>query len=145
MVAIVRCPHCSGSFEVPDSFLGQEMTCLTCSRQFHAPKKSELPPAAPQSPPPTPRPPPPTPPTARPRSTPAPPQPRRVQRPPRRSPAPQPSGTSAAPALGIVLALLLIGGLVIGVACFFAFADRNEPTKAKTQPLPKFGPPPFKK
>src|SRR5216684_4280104 len=112
MVATVRCPHCSGSFEVPSSFLGQDMTCLTCSKSFLAPKMSVPPPATPRSPqtPAKPPPPtPPTPPTAKPRGSsggPPPPQPKRVRRPPRGAPPPRTSGPSRNLALWLGLGIL---------------------------------------
>ena len=45
------------SFEVPPSFLGRDVTCLSCSKPFVAPKKSDVT-AAPPPPKPAPSPPP---------------------------------------------------------------------------------------
>ena len=36
MIASIRCPHCADIFEVPPSFLGRDVTCLTCSKPFIA-------------------------------------------------------------------------------------------------------------
>jgi hypothetical protein len=74
MTASLRCPHCRESFDVPSSFLGRDVTCLTCSKPFIAPKTSEAPAASPPQPVSAPpKPPSAQPPTAQPRSNPPPP------------------------------------------------------------------------
>src|SRR5207249_10276970 len=117
------------------------VTGRPCSKPFVAPKKSDVPatPPPPAPPPSRPKPPPPqpptakprsnvTPPTARPRSAPQPPQPRRVQRPPRSGPPPAAPGKSGNAALWLglgVLALVLLGGCVVGLIAVAVLGSRT--------------------
>jgi hypothetical protein len=49
-MALVACPKCSVTLDVPENLLGQQVRCATCSTVFEARPQETLPAAAPQPP-----------------------------------------------------------------------------------------------